>query len=162
MMRVEKILKNERGSQFIELLIVLPFLLMIFFMIVEMGFVMYDFVTVNYAATTAAAEAARAGGFTNEVRSEIGDYLKNWTTAGETLNLDAQATIPSPEDNTIVVWGPPPGEVFQRGSTIEVGVIYPVKFKTLLVDRFCRWMVQEENLTLKARAAALSEVYFEP
>jgi Flp pilus assembly protein TadG len=156
------ILKNERGSQFIELLIVMPFLLMIFFMIVEMGFVMYDFVTVNYAAATAAVEAARAGEFSDEIRAEIGDYLKDWTTTGKTLDLDIHATAPVPEDNTIIVWGPPSGQIFQRGNTIEVGVIYPVKFKSIVVDSFCRWLVKEENITLKSRAAALSEVYFEP
>jgi len=156
------VIRSRRGSQTVEMLFVLPVLLMLFFMTVEMGFVMYDFVTVNYAAASAAVEAARKGKFDGEVRQEIATYLRDWTTEGKRFAVDPWATSPAAQDNTIVVWGPDPNQAFERGSVIEVGVVYPVRFKTFMIDGLARWLVQENVLSLKARAAALSEVHFEP
>lgn len=155
-------IRSRRGSQTIEMLFVLPVLLMLFFMTVEMGFLMYDFVTVNYAAASAAVEAARKGKFDGEVRQEIAAYLHDWTTEGKRFAVDPWATSPAAQNDTIVLWGPDPDQAFERGSVIEVGVVYPVRFKTFLIDGLARWLVQENVLSLKARAAALSEVHFEP
>lgn len=156
-----KFLRCQHGSQTVEMLFVLPVLLMMFFMTVEMGFVMYDFVAVNYAAASAAVEAGRKGAFDAEARQEVADYLRDWTTEGKRLSIDALAVSPTPRENTVVIWGPPPGDAFQRGSVIEVGVVYPVRFKSFVMDGLARWLVQENDLSLKARASAASEVFFE-
>lgn len=150
-----------RGSQTIEMLFVLPLLLMVFFMIIEMGFVMYNFVTVNYTAASAAVEAARSGSFNASVRTSTEEYLVNWTTDGKAKEV-YHTTTPIDPDGAIVIWGPPPDQIIQRGDPIEVGVIYPIRFKSFVMDSMCRWIVQENALTLKARAVAMSEVYFEP
>lgn len=156
-----KQVRGKRGSPSIEMLLVLPLLVMMLFLIIEMGLVMYDFVTVNYAASTAASEAARNGSFDDNIRQNISNYLRDWTTSGTELQHNAGATGPYESQDTVVVWGPPSDQQFQRGEIIEVGVVYPVRFQTFLIRGFQDWTVPNP-ITLKARAAARSEVYFEP
>lgn len=155
-----KRIRGKRGSPSIEMLLVLPLLIMMLFLIVEMGLVMYDFVTVNYAVTTAASEAAKDGSFNDSIRQNTAEYLKDWTTSGKGLQVDPNAVSPYSSQSSIVVWGPPANQEFQRGETIEVGAVYPVKFQTFLIRGVQDW-VTPEPITLKARAVARSEVYFE-
>lgn len=154
-------LKNERGQAFIEMLFVLPLLLMLAFFIIEMGFVMYDLAVVNYAASSAAVEAARQGQFTTETGERTMAYLRDWSSNGGNFNL-VRSNVPGNDLDSIVVYGPGADEQFQRGDIITIGVCYPVRFKTFLMDALASWTVDEQELILKARASAVSEVYFEP
>lgn len=156
-----RVFKERRGNTFIETLLVLPVFLMIFFFLVEMGFLVYDWAVVNYATASAAARAASEGGFSEDTRLEIADYLGRWTVNSKDLSVDYLASAPYYSPGTIVVWGTPAGVNVQRGVQVVVGVMYPVGFKTFLVGALGNWLVQEENLVLKTRAAAVSEAYFE-
>jgi len=151
--------KNQKGSQSIEMLIVLPLLLMMFFMIVEMGFVMYDFVSVNYVANSMAVQAATTGEFTDVIKTSGANYLRDWTVGGKNLNV-SYAQSPLQQQGTIVIWGPESGTKFNRGQTITVGVVYPVQYKTFIMQGMA-WLVNQQELYLKAQASAASEVYIE-
>lgn len=159
---IAKLMRDRRGSPSLEALFVLPVILMLFFMIVETGFIMYDWATVNYAAASAAVSAAREGRFSEAVRSDAAGYIRDWTTGGKALAYDYTATEPYEDAGTVVIWGTGSDQNVERNSPIVVGVVYPVKFKILLADNIWKWMVKQEAFTLKARAVALSEVHFEP
>lgn len=153
-------IRNNRGSQSIEMLFVLPLILMLFFMVVEMGFIMYDFVAVNYIANSMAVQAATQGCFTQDIRDSGANYIRTWTTGGHNIGINASATIPAPSENTAVIWGPSSGQKFNRGQMIEVGIIYPIKFKTFVMKGLS-WMVDEEKLYLRSNASAMSEIFIE-
>lgn len=159
---ISKLMRDRRGSPSLEALFVLPVILMLFFMIVETGFIMYDWTTVNYAAASAAVSAAKEGKFSGEVRSDAAGYIHDWTTGGRALAYDYTATEPYEDAGTVVIWGTGSEQNVERNNPIVVGVVYPVKFKILLADNIWKWVVKEEVITLKARAVALSEVHFEP
>lgn len=161
MVFVNKFLKNQRGTAFIEWLIILPMIIMIISFGIEMGFAMYDFATINYVASATAIEAARKGEFDDEVAVRTAEYLTNWTSVGKRMDIVRSDTaITEPEQ--VVVWGPPTGEKFQRGQMITVGLSYPIEFKAFYMDTLAHWIVADQRLALKARASAPSEVYFEP
>lgn len=154
-------LKNEKGQSFIEMLLVLPLLLMVIVFFIEMGFIMYDMAVVNYAASSTVIQAAAEGQFTDTICSTTADYLHNWTSNGKELNI-IRSDSPQLDSDAIVIYGPGAGDKFQRGNIITVGVIYPIKFKIFLLNNLADWTISEDNLNLKARASAASEVYFEP
>ncbi len=146
---------------FIELLFILPLILMIVTFAFESGFIMYDFSTINYTASSMAIEAARNGSFDNEIASRGGDYLKGFTSQGaESGILRSNSFYIDPAN--IVIWGPAENQSFQRGELITVGICYPIKFKLFYMDALAGWLIEEEKLNLKGRASAMSEVYFEP
>ncbi|MGI5922115.1 MAG: TadE/TadG family type IV pilus assembly protein [Syntrophomonadaceae bacterium] len=154
-------LKNERGQAFIEMLFVLPLFLMLAFFIIEMGFVMYDLAVINYAASSTAVEAARQGQFTTATGDRTMAYLRDWSSNGRNFNI-VRRSVPGKDIYSIIVYGPGAGDKFQRGDIITIGVCYPVRFKTFLMDALASWTVDEQELFLKARASAMSEVFFEP
>ncbi|NLX02679.1 MAG: hypothetical protein GXY40_09150 [Syntrophomonadaceae bacterium] len=156
-------MKNKRGQAFIELLLVLPLFLLIFAVIIEMGFIMYDFAVIHYAASTAAVEAARQGDFTTSTQQRTADYLTQWTS-----NKTVQGVAFAPEYSSptttdqIIICAPTSGVKYQRGNVMSVKIIYPVKFKLFFIDSLANWALKEEHLTLKSQAIAMSEEYFEP
>lgn len=155
------LLRGERGNSLIEALLVLPVFLMIFFLLTEMGFVVYDWAVVNYATASAAARASSEGRFSESIRQETAAYLRQWTVNGKEMAVDFLAGAPYYSGDTIVIWGTPAGTNVQRGQEIVVGVVYPVRFKTFLVGTLGQWLIREEQLTLKTRATAISEEFFE-
>ena len=156
---MKHLLSNQKGSQSVEMLIVLPLLLMMFFMIVEMGLVMYDFVSVNYVANSMAVQAATRGEFTDSIKGDGANYLRTWTTEGKNITVN-YAQTPQQVAGAAVIWGPPSGQKFNRGQLITVGVVYPVRFKTFVM-RGLAWLVESQDIYLKAQATAASEVYIE-
>ncbi len=156
-------MKNIKGQAFIEMLFVLPLFLLIFVVIIEMGFVMYDYAVINYAASTAAVEAARQGDFNLSVQQRTAEYLTHWTS-----NKAIQGFVFAPEgssptaDDEIIVCAPTPGVKYQRGSMMSVKVIYPIKFKLFIIDSLAHWVLQEKQFTLKSHSTAMSEEYFAP
>ncbi|SMB95728.1 TadE-like protein [Thermanaeromonas toyohensis ToBE] len=158
---VLRFLKDERGNSLIEALLVLPLFLILFFLLIEMGFVVYDWAVVNYATASAAAKASSEGRFSETIRQETAAYLKQWTVNGKDLGVDFLAGAPYYSSDTMVIWGTPAGMNVQRGQEIVVGVVYPVRFKTFLVGALGQWLIQEEQLTLKTRAVTTSEAFFE-
>jgi len=155
--------KDCRGSVSIEALFVLPVLLMLFFFIIEMGFVMYNWAVVNHAASAAAVEAAMTGRFSTDIRQATAEHIQNWTTDGQNMGLNAMGTSPpgSVGANTIYVFGTDTNTDVQRGNKIDVGIAYPFRFRTFAFDALGRWITGENQVVLKVNMKAASEVYFE-
>lgn len=156
-----KCFRNQRGTAFIEWLFILPMIIMIVSFGIEMGFAMYDFSTINYAASSTALEAARKGEFDDEIAVRTAEYINNWTSSGKDLGI-IRSDSPFVDPKQVVVWGPSSGSKFQRGQMITVGILYPIEFKMFYMDALAHWVIDDQKLALKARASALSEVYFEP
>lgn len=161
MTSIFKCFKNQKGTAFIEWLFILPMIIMVFSFGIEMGFAMYDFSTINYVASSTVIEAARKGEFDDEIAVRNAEYLSNWTSRGRDSDI-IRSDTPLVDPKRVVVWGPPSGNKFQRGQTITVGVSYPIEFKIFYMDALAHWIIADQKLALKARASALSEVYFEP
>ena len=155
-------IRDKRGSYSLEALFNLPVFIMLFFLIFETGFLMYDWAVVNYAASSAAVLACKEGQFSESIRSETAQYLRQWTSNGKDLSYDIYADSPYESQNTVVIWGTDPSLRVQRGGTITVGVVYPVHFKSFIVNAMAKWLVQDNRITLKAGATGSSEVFFEP
>jgi len=155
--------KDCRGSVSIEALFVLPVLLMLFFFIIEMGFVMYNWAVVNHAASAAAVEAAMSGRFSADIRQAAAEHIRDWTTDGKDMSMNALGTAPpgSVGPNTIYVYGTDANTDVQRGNMIEVGVMYPFRFRTFFFDTLGQWVTEENQVVLKVNMKAASEVFFE-
>lgn len=156
-----RILRDRRGSYTVEAVLFLPFVFVIFFSIIWGGMLMYTWTGVNYAAMSAAVDAARRGEFSSEVRDAAASYLRQWTPGGKMLGVDASASAPYRDPNRIVVWGPPPGAKVNRGGNIQVGIVYPAKIDSPLLAFLGRSFFGGDVLYLQASAVAKSEVYFE-
>jgi Flp pilus assembly protein TadG len=153
---------GQQGSVSLEMLFNLPLLLMIFVLIFETGFIMLDWAVVNYAAASAAVNAAANGRFSEDIRDQTIAYLRQWSTEGKKLFFVSAEESPAEGSQDAVIWGTPPDVNVQRGNDVEVGIYYPIKFKLFLVDSLMRWLTKEHQLALHAHAVAQSEVYFEP
>ncbi|MGI9951345.1 TadE/TadG family type IV pilus assembly protein [Moorellaceae bacterium AZ2] len=153
--------RSGRGNVFVEAIITLPIFLILLFGLLEFGFLMYDWAVLNYATATTAARAAVEGKFSEDLRLDLANFVNQWTSRGSDLNFDYLAELPYTSEETVVVWGTDPAVQVQRGGEIEVGVVYPVRFRTLVVEAMAGWTVQEKNLALKTRAVAASEVFYE-
>lgn len=153
--------KGEEGSAVLEAVMILPVLFVLFFAIFWGGRLMYAWAGVNYAAMSAAMDTARRGEFSAEARAAAAEHLRQWTPGGKALAVDAAATAPYENPGAIVVWGPPPGQKFQRGNSITVGVVYPFKVDSPLLALVGRAAFGGDVVYLKASATARSEVFIE-
>jgi len=155
--------KDCRGSVSIEALFVLPLLLMLFFFIIEMGFVMYNWAVVNHAASAAAVEAAMTGRFSTDIRQAAAEHIRDWTTDGKSMSLNDLCTLPPGNvgPNTIYVYGTDANTDVQRGGIIDVGIAYPFKFRSFIFDALGRWATGDNQVVLKVNMKAASEVFFE-
>ncbi|WP_172839065.1 TadE/TadG family type IV pilus assembly protein [Thermanaeromonas toyohensis] len=104
-----RFLKYERGNSLIEALLVLPLFLMLFFLLIEIDFVVCDWAAVNYATASAAAKASSEGRFSESIRQETSSYLKQWTANGKDPGVDFLAGAPYYSSDTLVIWGTPAG-----------------------------------------------------
>lgn len=154
-------LRDMRGSYTVEAVLFLPLVFIIFFSVIWGGMLMYTWTGVNYAAMSAAVDAARRGEFSVEVRNAAASYLRQWTPGGKDLGVDASATVPYKDPNKIVIWGPPAGTKINRGGTIQVGIVYPARVESPLLALLGRSFFGGDVLYLQASAVAKSEVFFE-
>lgn len=158
-------LKNNRGNTFLEWLLLLPMIIMIVSFAIEMGFAMYDFSTINYAASSMAVEAARKGCFDQDVYSRGESYLQSWTS-GKNIDVYHASSAGSwwPDDcqqgrGNCFIWAPELNTSFQQGQVITIGVCYPVQFKLFHMEQLGHWIIKDNLLYLKAKASALSEPF---
>lgn len=156
---MKKLLRDTRAATFVELLWAMPVLLMMFLFIIESSFIMYDFAVVNYFTSTAAEKAAMEGSFNDATRQSLQTNLRNWTSNGKTYGFDASGTSGYYTPGVVVVYGTDKNTRVQRGNDIQVGVVYPVRFKTFIVRGTFQWVVEQTELTLKAWAVSSSEKY---
>lgn len=151
----------ENGSYTIEALLVLPVILIVLFATLWGGSLMYTWTSVNYGALSGALDAAKNGEFSTGVRQAVASYLQNFTPGGKQLQVDYLATSAYENPGKIVVWGPAPGQKFNRGQTITVGVVCPVKVSSPLLSLLGQTVFGGDTIYLKARATARSEVFLE-
>lgn len=154
---IKGVVKNQKGFLLIELLFIVPILVMIVSFIIEIGFIMYDMALLNYTASTMAVEAARKGCFDQDIYSRARQGIMQYISEDMPV---VRSTEPVEAEGSIVVWGPSDTQKFQRGEIISVGIIKPVKFRLLYLDRIAHWVIEEKKFFLRARASAESEVYF--
>ena len=162
-----KCFKNQKGSAFIEWLFILPMIIMIVSFSIEIGFIMYDFATINYAASSMAVEAARKGKFDSDVCSRGARYVQEYTSSKNIKDMGvryAPNAVRWPEDcmdneGAACIWAPWFGFEFQRGDVITVGVCCPVQFKIFYMEQLGHWIIKDNQLYLKAKASALSEPF---
>lgn len=156
--------KNQKGTAFIEWLFILPMIIMIVSFAIEIGFIMYDFATINYTASSMAVEAARKGDFDQDIYSRGALYLRDWTSSKDMKVYYASSRWAQwPEDckagpKDVFIWATDKN-TFQRGDVITVGVCYPVQFKIFFMDQLGDWIIKDDLLYLKAKASALSEPF---
>lgn len=157
-----KLARDKRGSYSLEALFNLPVLLMLLLFIVEMGFLMYDWAVINYAVNSSAALAAKESTFTATNRAILQNYIKQWTSSGKNLTYtNVNGTSYTPNPSQAIIYGNSSTTYVQYGQPITVGICYPYKFKTFIVDAMSKWFVQDNQLYLKVQAVATSEVYRE-
>ena len=154
-------MRGERGSYTVEAVLVLPLILVVLFATLWGGSLMYTWTAVNYGALSGALDAARRGEFPLDARQAVAGYLRDFTPGGKQLQVNYQATGPYQDPNKVVIWGPPPGQKFNRGQVVTVGVVYPVKVSSPLLAFLGRAAFGGDTIYLKAQASAKSEVFFE-
>ncbi|MFZ5632143.1 MAG: TadE/TadG family type IV pilus assembly protein [Bacillota bacterium] len=155
--------RDRRGQVFVEALIVIPLLFMLFIFIVEMGFLMYNWSVINFYTGSCAVAAATKGQFSDEIRLRLAENISDWTVNSQGLNYCVTGTDPpaAPAGDTVYIYGTDSGLQVQRGSYITVNVNYPWRFKFFIIDSLSRFAVSEENFRIKANASVPSEVFFE-
>lgn len=158
-----KLHKDRRGQVFIEALIVIPLLFMIFCFIIEMGYLMYNWAVINYYVCNTAEAAATRGQFTGEVRARLAAKVSDWTVNGREYNYDVSGTAPpgALDSNTVYIYGTGMNTPVQRGSYINVNINCPWHFKFFLIDSLMSYVASEESMRLKVNAMAQSEVFIE-
>ncbi len=157
------LIQDRRGQGSVEALFVFPLLFMIFWSIVEFGFLMYDWAVISYNASTSAVTAATVGQFNDSVRLQLAQNLQNWTVNGQTFTYDAggAASPGSFDENTVYIWGTDKDTPVQKGEYIQVYISYPIKMQLFLFDVLGSWVVSDESFRLRMDFAFPSEVYFE-
>jgi Flp pilus assembly protein TadG len=113
-------LDDDRGSELIELAIVLPILLIICAAIMDFGMLFQRYEVVTNAAREGARLASLPGGYTpTDIQNRVNDYL---TSSG----LDPAPTPPVVTYSNVVVGGTGP-----TVSMVSVLVAYPSEFTFL-------------------------------
>jgi Flp pilus assembly protein TadG len=113
-------LDDDRGSELIELAIVLPILLLICAAIMDFGMLFQRYEVVTNAAREGARLASLPGGYTpTDIQNRVNDYL---TSSG----LDPAPTPPTVTYSNVVVGGTGP-----TVSMVQVLVAYPSEFTFL-------------------------------
>lgn len=151
---------NERGSYTIETLLIFPVTLVVFFLSLWGGVLMYTWSSVNYVAMTFALDAAKEGAVTNEILAAVTERVQQLPLKDKSVGVEI-ATAPQERPDRIVVWGPRVGEFYNRGEPIQVGIVYPVKVPSPLLRFVGNAVFGGDTIYLKAQATARSEVYRE-
>ena len=159
---MKKILKNQKGSSFVEMLFVFPLILMLFIFIIEMGFLMYDWAVISYYTSTAAVVAATQGQFCNAVSNNLANNIKRMTVNGRELNFYRVPNKPTEmSEDGVYIWGTLPNERVQKGENIFVNVSYPWQCNFFLIGALGNWIIGEKALRLDFSFVFPSEVFFE-
>lgn len=152
-------IRDERGSYTIEALFILPLLLVFFVLVFWFGVIMFTWSNVNYTAMQYALDIAKTGENKAEIRDAASARLMQLPL--RSASYVRASTMQETDPGNIILWGPSPGERFNRGGLITVGVVYPVKVPVLLLSILGQAVFGSDTIYLKATATAKSEVYFE-
>ncbi|WP_031516945.1 TadE/TadG family type IV pilus assembly protein [Desulfofalx alkaliphila] len=157
---MKKLIKCEKGSIYIETLMCLPIWFMIFVFIFETSLIMYDWAVINMACKKGAVNAAIEGNLSLDIRNQVSTYVRDWTTEGKNKAISNTGTSSYYDPDTIVIYGTNATTNVQRGGEIQIGIAYPIQFKTFIVKTPANWVIEQMNISLKAKAVATSEKYF--
>ena len=120
---------NQNGQTVVELALLLPFLLLIVFAIIDFGFIMHSYIIV----TQSAREGARAGAFGDTDAQIIG------------VAQAAANTLPTQRVNVLIN----PSGVRSSGNTVTVKVIY--EYSTLTPVLHQLWPSVDVSATVNMR-----------
>jgi Flp pilus assembly protein TadG len=132
-------IKCQRGAQIIELAFALPVLLVILFLIIDLGFLVYD----KAVITNASREAARAGTVlsatpwsTTSVKAVACNYAKNFLIS--TRSGTHTTTCSGTADPVITVSNPVGNVPPQFGNPITVQITYA--YSGFLLNKTNAWI----------------------
>jgi hypothetical protein len=152
-------LKNDKGSTVIETVLIMPLILIIFFITIWGGQLMFTWSSINYSATTAAMTAAKTGEVTDQIGESALEDLKEWTPGNRDLGTSISRNSGGPPHipGQIVFWTPNEGPVPWKNN-ITVGIIYPYKIDSPLLSFLGESFFGGDVIYLKGEAVAKSEV----
>jgi len=148
-----------RGSAVIEMVLIMPLVLMLFFITIWGGQLMFTWTGVNYSATVAAMDAAKTGEVTDEIGIAALEDLKGWVPGSKDLKTTVSrgSGIPPRNPGEIVFWTPNVGPVSWKND-ITVAIVYPYEIDSPLLSFLGESFYGGNVIYLKGEAVAQSEV----
>jgi Flp pilus assembly protein TadG len=125
---------KEKGASAVEFALILPLLLIIFFMIIEFSIVMYD----KAVITNASREGARRGILMGSPRTTV-DEIKSTVSNYCASNLISFSSTPAAPSTAVSA------ECAASGDYITISVAYPYSF--LVLPNFMHSLTGGINLT---------------
>lgn len=155
-------MSNSRGSAVIEMVLIMPLILILFFITIWGGQLMFTWTGVNYSATTAAMDAAKTGEVTTQISESAFEDLKQWIPGAQDLGTTVSHDLGgSPrEPDKIVFWTPNVGPVPWKND-ITVAIVYPYEIDSPLLSLLGETFFGGNVIYLKGEAVAQSEVLSE-
>lgn len=152
-------MSNNRGSAVIEMVLIMPLILILFFITIWGGQLMFTWTGINYSATNAAMDAAKTGKVTTQISESAFEDLKQWIPGAQDLGTTVSHDLGGPprEPNKIVFWTPNVGPVPWK-SEIKVAIVYPYKVDSPLLSLLGETFFGGDVVYLKGEAVAQSEV----
>jgi hypothetical protein len=152
-------LKHNRGSAVIEAVLVLPLILILFFITIWGGQLMFTWANVNYAASTAAMSAAKTGKVTTQISDSALEELQQWIPGAQNLQTSTFHDLGGPPrvPGEIIFWTPNVGPVPWKND-IKVVIVYPYEVDSPLLRFLGEAFFDGNVIYLKGEAVAQSEV----
>ncbi len=153
---------NNKGSVFIEAVILLPLVLIILFATIWGGRLMYTWAGLNYVTSTMAMDIAINGKTPDNPGDFVIEGLRQWTPKNENIedieveisNASECPSCPQEKEDNILFWTPKAGS-FEWKENITLAVIYPYKIDVPLLS----FLGDGKNyIYIKGQATAKSEV----
>jgi len=154
-------LSNSRGSAVIEMVLIMPLILILFFIIIWGGQLMFTWTGINYSATNAAMDAAKTGEVTDDICTAALENIKKWVPGAKDLGTDISRNSSGPprESDKIVFWTPnDDDDPVPWKSEIKVAIVYPYKVDSPLLSLLGETFFGSDVIYLKGEAMAQSEV----
>jgi len=152
-------LSNNRGSAVIEMVLIMPLILILFFITIWGGQLMFTWTGINYSATNAAMDAAKTGEVTDDIGLAALRDVKQWVPGAQDLEMDISRNSSGPprEPNKIIFWTPNDGPVPWKND-ITVAIVYPYEIDSPLLSLLGETFFGGNVIYLKGEAVAQSEV----
>lgn len=152
-------MKQNRGSAVIEMVLIMPLILILFFITIWGGQLMFTWTGVNYATSAATIDAAKTGEVTIQISDSALEDLKQWIPGAQDLETSISHDLGGPPcvPGEIVFWTPNVGPVSWKNE-ITVAIIYPYKVDSPLLSLLGETFFGGNVIYLKGEAVAQSEV----
>lgn len=152
-------MKQNKGSAVLEAVLIMPLILILLFITIWGGQLMFTWAGVNYSATTAAMDAAKTGEITALTIDAAVIRLQEWTPGGQDLGILISNDLGGPPRSAddIVFWTPNIDSVPWK-NYIAVAIVYPYKVDSPLLSLLGETFFGGDVIYLKGEAVAQSEV----